>query len=237
MKTEEFDLEYVVNFRKKILTQYLFIQNTKKLSYLPSLMQFLNNGSNKAYLLLYYFLINASIINLFKTTHYFDNQKNITDFLKFELVTNFKIIKLFLITIIDCGACRLSKPARKIIFTKNYVAEYSFAHIRETLLYVKNNKCFFEHDLEKNSYDHSKICIDNFIECGEMLENASTIEEKVVAVSKVLNVWHCNGPFFYKNYSNNETLNNPTAPFTKKQFEELSNISLSKIENEIKKLI
>ena len=73
--------------------------------------------------------------------------------------------------------------------------------------------------------------------CYETLETASSLDEKIAAVSKVLNVWHCNGPFFQKNYSENVDLNNPTAPFTEKQLENLSNITISQAENQIKKLL
>lgn len=237
MNNEELNLEFLVKFRKMLLTQYIFIENTKNETYLPELIKSLSGVSNKAYLLLYQFLTNASILNLFQTTHYSDNQKAIANFLRYEMLLDFKKIKLFLITIIDCGACRLSDSARKIIFSKNYILEYSYSHITETLNHIKDDISFFTHDLEKNSHENSKICINNFLECGELLENATTIEQKIAAVSKVLNVWHCNGPFFYKNYSDNKNYNNPTAPFSKEQFDKLSNIPLTEIENKIKKII
>lgn len=204
---------------------------------MPALIGMLNPISLQVYTLTYNFLLKAAMLNAFSSYYYSDKQNAISHFLKAELLEEFKILKIFLITIIDCGACRLSNLARKLIFSKNYICNYSYDHITEKLKFIKSDINFFVHDLEKNSYESSKICIDNFLNCYEMLENASSLEEKIIAVSKVLNVWHCNGPFFHKNYSKNGELNNPTAPFTKEQFDNLSNITLLQVEKEIKKLL
>jgi hypothetical protein len=236
MNNKEFNLKFLIEFRKTLLTQYVFIENAKKQTYLPGLVKSLNEVSKKMYSLLYEFLTNACILNLFQTTYYLENQTNIANFLEQEMLLDFKKIKLFLITVIDCGACRLSSSARKKIFSKNYISEYSHVHITTLLNQIKQDITFFVEDLEKNTYEKSVICINNFLECYNFLENAVTLEQKIVAVSKVLNVWHCNGPFFYKNYSENKDYNNPTAPFTKQQFDKLSNIPLLEIENKIKKL-
>ena len=227
----------LTKFRKTLLSQYVFIEDAKKFICMPAVISLLNPVSSQTYTLLYNFLLKAAMLDAFKSYHYSDKQSNIACFLKAELLEEFKILKLFLIIIIDCGACRLSDLARKLIFSKNYIWDYSYTHITEKLKFIKNDITFFEHDLKKNSYESSKICIDNFLNCYEMLEVASNLEEKIIAVSKVLNVWHCNGPFFHKNYSKDGELNNPTAPFTKEQFDNLSNITPLQVEKEIKKLL
>lgn len=227
----------LTNFRKDILTQYLYIENNEKFHLLPELVSNLSWINAKAYAAIYNFLLKAAILNAFKTSYYSPNQTAIADFLKNEMLQEFKFIKFFLIIIMDCGCCRFSHIARNAVISKNYVSVYSYAHIANKLKFIQINATFFKHTLNENSHEEFKACVDNFLCCYEMLEFASSLEEKIVAVSKVLNVWHCNGPFFHKNYSKEEDLNNPTAPFTKEQFDNLSNITSLQVEKEIKKLL
>lgn len=234
---KELNVKHLSQTRKTALGLYCFIESTKTLSRLPILLHLLNPINDKMYTIIYQFLMKAVILNLFKTHHYSDKQTTIANFLKSEMREAYKTIKIFLTTAIDCGACRLPDSARNIIFSKEYISKYSYPHIREKLTFIKNNVILWEHNFRKNSLTTMKICIQDFLNCYEMLEAASSLDEKIVAVSKVLNVWHCNGPFFQKNYSENTDLNNPTAPFTEKQLESLSNITISQAENQIKKLL
>jgi len=221
-------------FRKKILTQAILFETTGKDIYKMVSINLLNQISCKMYNIIYTFLLKSSMINHLDDYYYSNFQHQVKSFLEREISQDFNIIKIFLISILDYKSSSLAKECRDMIFDQAYINVYSFENINEKLNLIKNNIRFFKENLHINTYEQSRETVSNALKCYQDLEYAKNIKDKIIAVSKTLNTWHCNGSLFFED---NSTLPNVIIPFNLKQFEKLSNIPIQKIENELKKLL
>ena len=219
-------------FRKQTIKLCLKYRQHKEQKYLDYLRVLAKPISTEMYTIIYNFLVKAGMMHLLEDYYYQENQQTVKQFLISELQEEFYLIKQFLISVMDARLANMTPKAVELIFNLNFIDNDDVDYIIEKLEKVKLREDFFESDFHFN--EHVNV-VNETIEFYRTLEEASakSIENKIVSISKALNVMHYSGYCFF-NYSNTD---NFLPIFNMKQAEAFSSIPLCEIETKLKKLL
>lgn len=218
--------------RKKLIQLGLKYQETKEKKYLKYLALVVKPTTTQMFTVIYNFLLKASMLNLLKDFHYNANQHQIKELLILENSKDYYIIKEFLISMMDVRITFAHPIVIKKAFTEKFIENLDVVHICKILKRTKTNKNLRDFNFSFES--HSKT-MENIINFYNTLQEtpSSTIDSKISAISKALNVMHHTGYcFFYCKETNNFL-----PIFDELQSRCLSNINVLVAERELKKLL
>lgn len=218
--------------RKKLIELGLKYQETKEKKYLKYLALVVKPTTTQMYTVIYNFLLKAGMLNLLKDFHYSTNQHQIKELLILENSKDYYIIKEFLISIMDARITFAHPNLIEKTFTKEFIENIDTVHILEILNKAKSDKDLRDFNFSFESHSKTMENVINFY--NTLQENpSSSIDSKISAISKALNVMHHTGYcFFYCKETNNFL-----PIFDEFQSKSLSNISVLVAERELKKLL